>query len=900
MNKKFLAKILTVSMILTSAPAMPGMEISANAEELGIGSQTGGGDLDSVTSKRTAGETPDITTGLVGYYGFEDSLDNKASGTGGKATLHGGAGDTWNSPASGSALYANSKDDGFGKAYQFSGDTGTVEGGDFARGEGLQLDVNTSKSFTVSAWVNTAEKINFQPILFTNVDADNYVTTGTYYNDFASGGIVNYKTKWHWLDKNNNSSSVLKDLPLNEWTHIVLTFDDSGKAVLYYNAEVLSWQEISDYESGTFNNMPVFLGVNWWNASFKGLMDEVYIYNRVLSPEDVTELYNTGKIPEDQIPEPGDTGDGDEDTDNSVSTGEPGTDFSKITTQPVVKYTFENTEGIELAGEANVADGVLNLATKESDDVTYAKISDLSTFDFSNGITLTADVKVTGYKSDWTPIFMLGDGTLGGEGNDATGLYHLSQGFSSVGGSRASVTDTADWFIGYFGSGIATPYTWDWYNKTSNRNRWDTITVTINNNKMSTYIDGQLVQSAEGDYTKVLDAIKVAKNNYLGASYWKADGYFQGSLDNVGIYNTVLAADDISKLTSTKGENVVITTPKPLAPYPVVLPTPVPLPTPEPLPTSAPADGNATPEPAPVLEPETITGVAWWDAANERSRDYVLSGEGTMDLYVTFESTSDSNGYGAFNVELVSDGNRYITTGSDTNAWTGEQGTGTVSCPNLTNSTIIPGHIYRITIKRTNYDFSIIYYDLTDNKEYCSMEIKDTNQAIDVNIHVMAQVGKYIVSQKAPDVTAPSASATPPPSADPSASPDPSATAEPGSTEAPGTTDPGTNPGDKDPGTDNLAENPSDDDDKKDNETKKTMKVSGVTAKAGKKKVTGKLSVKGTKVTVKIGSKKAKNAKVNGKKFTFTASSKLKKGTKVTIKVTKSGYKAVTKTVKVK
>ena len=151
----------------------------------------------------------------------------------------------------------------------------------------------------------------------------------------------------------------------------------------------------------------------------------------------------------------------------------------------------------------------------------------------------------------------------------------------------------------------------------------------------------------------------------------------------------------------------------------------------------------------------------------------------------------------------------------------------------------------------------------------------------------------------------PSASATPAPSADPSASPDPAATADPGSTEAPGTTDPGTNPGDKDPGTNNPdSEKPSDSDkdnnDKEDKETKKTMKVSGITAKAGKKKVTGKLSVKGAKVTVKVGSKKAKNAKVNGKKFTFTASSKLKKGTKVTIKVTKPGYKAVIKTVKVK
>ncbi len=41
MNKKFLAKILAVSMVLTAAPYLPGMK--ANAEELSTGSQTGGG-----------------------------------------------------------------------------------------------------------------------------------------------------------------------------------------------------------------------------------------------------------------------------------------------------------------------------------------------------------------------------------------------------------------------------------------------------------------------------------------------------------------------------------------------------------------------------------------------------------------------------------------------------------------------------------------------------------------------------------------------------------------------------------------------------------------------------------------------------------------------------------------
>jgi len=133
--------------------------------------------------------------------------------------------------------------------------------------------------------------------------------------------------------------------------------------------------------------------------------------------------------------------------------------------------------------------------------------------------------------------------------------------------------------------------------------------------------------------------------------------------------------------------------------------------------------------------------------------------------------------------------------------------------------------------------------------------------------------------------TAPDASKAPATPA-PDTSPAPGSTAGPDATTPPDTSDP-----DKEkPG----------DEEKEDKKTKKTMKVSDIKAKAGTKKVTGKVSVKNTKVQVKAGSKKYKAAKVDGRKFTFTASSKLKKGTKITIKITKSGYKTITKKVKVK
>lgn len=221
-----------------------------------------------------------------------------------------------------------------------------------------------------------------------------------------------------------------------------------------------------------------------------------------------------------------------------------GVDFSAIETQPVLKYTFDSADELPLTGEANIADGVLNLATSATNNVTYATLPDLTSYDFSNGVTLVADVNVKGYTSDWTSIFMVGDGTVGGAGEDATAIYHLSQGFSSVGGV------TGNYYEGYFGNAISAPYTWDYFNTEANRNTWNTIAVTISKDNMITYINGVKVQEAAADYTNVLQAFKVAKNNYLGTSYWSADPDFVGSMDNVGIYTTALSADDMAKLTT--------------------------------------------------------------------------------------------------------------------------------------------------------------------------------------------------------------------------------------------------------------------------------------------------------------------------------------------------------------
>lgn len=220
--------------------------------------------------------------------------------------------------------------------------------------------------------------------------------------------------------------------------------------------------------------------------------------------------------------------------------GTPGTDFSRIQTQPVFGFCFDREDELPLSGEAKIQDGVLCLAGDAySYGKTYAQLPDLTEQDFSKGITLTADILVWDYASDWTSVFMLGDGKVGEDPGDYA--YHFTQGFSSV----------TDWTggdkVGYYGADIGRPYTWDYFSDPSHQNRWYTVTVTITDSEMATYVNGVRVQQGTGDYTVIMDTFPRASHNCLGGSFF-ADPDFSGKMDNVGIYDCVLSDEDIAAL----------------------------------------------------------------------------------------------------------------------------------------------------------------------------------------------------------------------------------------------------------------------------------------------------------------------------------------------------------------
>jgi hypothetical protein len=154
------------------------------------------------------------------------------------------------------------------------------------------LDASSYSEITLSAWVNTVE---FSPtgsaskiITHTSIDGSNgqqyalsvqhdsalYFLAGT--GQFEANGI-------------NVSSAVLFT---NQWQHAIMTYD--GESVRFYiNGNLVFTKQESDNFPTSPTGALVFSSIqsSQYNRLYNGLLDDIAIYNRALSPDEVAQLY---------------------------------------------------------------------------------------------------------------------------------------------------------------------------------------------------------------------------------------------------------------------------------------------------------------------------------------------------------------------------------------------------------------------------------------------------------------------------------------------------------------------------------------------------------------------------------------------------------------------------------
>jgi len=149
------------------------------------------------------------------------------------------------------------------------------------------LDLTTK--FTLMAWVNL-NSLTSLTYIFVKEDI-NVDSTGAYEFYLGAGGQIIYAT--NNTDSLSSSSGIITT---GAWHHIVVTFDNdaSPKMNLYHNGLLV---KSGDVTSVTPNSGSLLIGRRGSNATpyyLDGKMDDIRIYNKTLSLQEIMRIYSLG------------------------------------------------------------------------------------------------------------------------------------------------------------------------------------------------------------------------------------------------------------------------------------------------------------------------------------------------------------------------------------------------------------------------------------------------------------------------------------------------------------------------------------------------------------------------------------------------------------------------------
>ena len=198
------------------------------------------------------------TDGLVGYWPFDGNA-NDASGNGNNGVVNG-------------AVLTLDRNNLPNSAYSFNGNTNCI---DIANSPELEL---TDSDYSISLWV------------YFNSTGSDLISK----RDGSGGGysLTTNSTEyfvWHWTDPSGSLSSY----NFSEWSNVTLVYSENLQELkLYVNGILLnttSLQSVSANSGILRFGGDALLNTYWHN----GMMDDIGIWNRPLTQQEITDLYNS-------------------------------------------------------------------------------------------------------------------------------------------------------------------------------------------------------------------------------------------------------------------------------------------------------------------------------------------------------------------------------------------------------------------------------------------------------------------------------------------------------------------------------------------------------------------------------------------------------------------------------
>lgn len=212
------------------------------------------------------------TNGLVGYWPFNGNA-NDESGNGNNGTING----------------ATLTTDRFGNnssAFDFDGQSNYIE-------VVSSNSLNVTNSYTLSVWINVSQWSFLSPIDEHSIISK--IDNGNWYGGYEVWTTNNNGTIAHSGNIGNSNVLITSSNYIeNVWYNVLLTYDGNSLK-MFVNGILVNSQS----KSGQIQTSSIPLrfgrrgGAGFYNNWFKGKIDDIGIWNRALTQQEITNLYNS-------------------------------------------------------------------------------------------------------------------------------------------------------------------------------------------------------------------------------------------------------------------------------------------------------------------------------------------------------------------------------------------------------------------------------------------------------------------------------------------------------------------------------------------------------------------------------------------------------------------------------
>ena len=482
-------------------------------------------------SKANASKNTSLTNGLVGLWSFDGNdvtdkvYDRSSQGN------HGG----FLGGATSSAKVLGT----LGQALTFDGIDDYID-----LGTGSRSVLNGSRTATVAFWIKTATTTQVVPIGTYDGSGDEGFEIVINKGSVTDAGKINFFSFSNFFVAENYYTTSDTSVTDNNWHHIVVTWEIFAGTVpnvsLFFDgvSQALTAQSNASVPAYTTFDQNIYIGarnnVGSPNAPFPGLLDDVRIYNRVLTAGEAKQLYNMGGSIANA-------------SQNKKSTnglvGLWSFDGADVTDK-VYDRSGQNNHGTFVGGATSSAKIIGKIGQALTfdgvDDV--IKVPDHNSLDFGTGnFTVSLWVKA-GFINTTNKIFVSKKVTTGAP--NAGFLFDLED------CGRPGISDEFEWFIadgttevvGFENKGIGSIC----------NNQWHHITYVVNRTAgtLNRYLDG--VVGTQTDISTVTGSIdntaQLCIGSFTSTCNAGASTAWNGSLDDVRIYNRVLPASEVLQL----------------------------------------------------------------------------------------------------------------------------------------------------------------------------------------------------------------------------------------------------------------------------------------------------------------------------------------------------------------